>query len=43
MQQTAVDFQPHNIDTYGALYLFYTALWKNRNMLRKKTSQTKEE
>ena len=26
MHQTAVDFQPHNIDIYSALDLFYTAL-----------------
>ena len=26
MGQTAVDVHPHNTDTYGALYLFYTAL-----------------
>ena len=26
MHQTAVDFQPHNIDIYSALDLFYTSL-----------------
>ena len=25
--QTAIDVLPHTIDIYGALYLFYTALW----------------
>jgi len=27
MRQTAVDFWPHYIDIYSALYLFYIALW----------------
>jgi hypothetical protein len=27
MRQNAVDFLLHSLEIYGALYLFYTALW----------------
>jgi hypothetical protein len=29
-RQNTVDFQPHRIDVYSSLYLFYTSLWKNQ-------------
>ena len=29
--KTAADWQPHCIDIYGALYLFYTVLWLQKN------------
>ena len=35
MQQTAVDFQPHRIDIYSALYLFHRALWYTSKWRRK--------
>jgi hypothetical protein len=28
MQQNAVDFLLHSLEIYGALYLFYIALWE---------------
>ncbi len=30
MQQNAVDFLLHSLEIYGALYLFYIALWSER-------------
>ena len=31
MRQTAVDFQPHHVDIYSPLYLYYTSLRRQHN------------
>ncbi len=36
MRQNAVDFLLHSLEIYGALYLFYIALWTKHGMISSK-------